>query len=358
MGKRNANKNPPFFSHEFVIQNHADIVSCVAMVFVVGLMVQVTNPIASVFIALNHNVTGAIPTQENPRGEPFLYEPGVKDLCAVFFYTLISIILHAILQEYGLDKMSKKMHLSKFKLSKFNESGQLVVFYAMSFFWGMNVIGREGYIANFSQLWTGFPDHPMSFLNKLFFIIQMGYYWHMLPELYFQKIKKEEQQPKILHAICGFLAIAMAYFMHFHRIALVLLTLHYFSEIISHAFQLFGIFDREEKYSSWHIFNRIVFVLTRFATVVIAVLTLYYGIEKTTGAKSGLLALVGVIMLQGYLIFQFISDMLRTKREKLAESQSTKKVKSAAKSEKSKKERKRESDLPEADQNSQQKKIK
>lgn len=38
---RKSNKNVPILSHEFVIQNHADIVSCVAMVFVVGLMVQV-----------------------------------------------------------------------------------------------------------------------------------------------------------------------------------------------------------------------------------------------------------------------------------------------------------------------------
>jgi len=36
-----SNKNPPIFSHEFVIQNHADIVSCIAMVFVLGLMFQV-----------------------------------------------------------------------------------------------------------------------------------------------------------------------------------------------------------------------------------------------------------------------------------------------------------------------------
>lgn len=42
-GRKNSNKNPPILSHEFIIQNHADIVSCVAMVFVVGLMVQVTS---------------------------------------------------------------------------------------------------------------------------------------------------------------------------------------------------------------------------------------------------------------------------------------------------------------------------
>jgi translocating chain-associated membrane protein 1 len=40
--KRSSTKNPPILSHEFVIQNHADIVACVAMVFVVGLMFQVS----------------------------------------------------------------------------------------------------------------------------------------------------------------------------------------------------------------------------------------------------------------------------------------------------------------------------
>ncbi len=39
--RKSSSKNPPIFSHEFVIQNHADIVSCVAMLFVVGLMFQV-----------------------------------------------------------------------------------------------------------------------------------------------------------------------------------------------------------------------------------------------------------------------------------------------------------------------------
>lgn len=42
IARKPSNKNPPFFSHEFVIQNHADIVSCVAMVFVVGLMLPVS----------------------------------------------------------------------------------------------------------------------------------------------------------------------------------------------------------------------------------------------------------------------------------------------------------------------------
>lgn len=54
-GRKNTNKNPPIFSHEFVIQNHADIVSCVAMVFVVGLMVQVGFYYLSVY-SMHNNI--------------------------------------------------------------------------------------------------------------------------------------------------------------------------------------------------------------------------------------------------------------------------------------------------------------
>lgn len=107
--------------------------------------------------------------------------------------------------------MSKKLHLSKYKLSRFNESGQLVVFYVLSFFWGLEVIYREQYFGNITKLWADFPNHPMGFLHKLFFIVQLSYYIHMLPELYFQKIKREEQEPKIKHAICGFTLIGTAY---------------------------------------------------------------------------------------------------------------------------------------------------
>lgn len=48
--KSSANKNLPILSHEFVIQNHADIVSCVAMVLVIGLMVQVSTTLPAIRI--------------------------------------------------------------------------------------------------------------------------------------------------------------------------------------------------------------------------------------------------------------------------------------------------------------------
>lgn len=42
--RKKSNKNPPVLSHEFVLQNHADIVSCLAMLFLLGLMFEVSPP--------------------------------------------------------------------------------------------------------------------------------------------------------------------------------------------------------------------------------------------------------------------------------------------------------------------------
>lgn len=48
-------------------------------------------------------MSGADPSKENPQGETYLYEAGWKDACAVFFYSLVCIVMHAIAQEYFLD---------------------------------------------------------------------------------------------------------------------------------------------------------------------------------------------------------------------------------------------------------------
>jgi len=176
----------------------------------------------------------------------------------------------------------------------------------------------------------------------------MAYYLHMLPELYFQKVKKEEQQSKIIHSICGFSVICLGYSFGFQRIAVVLLTLHYLSEIVAHIFQLIGVFDRDEKFASVHIVNNVTFVFVRFATMVIGVLTLYYGVGSESSLRA-FLALIGLMVLQGYLIFSFITEQLRAKREAKREAKQLTQVKKS-KTPKEKVKRKKESDLPEADQ--------
>lgn len=197
----------------------------------------------------------------------------------------------------------------------------------------------------------------------------------MIPELYFQKVRRDEQGGKIKHSLAGVFVIGFFYFFAFRRIAVVLLTLHYFSEFFNHAFELIGVFDREEKYSKCkyskedvlyllklivnliilffsiilvRVLNNFIFLLTAFSTLVLSFLTFFSGISKNH-ATMGFLGLFVAFSLEGFLIFRFVFRLRRDSRETVAKSKQAK-TESASQI---RKERRKESDLPEADQGDQ-----
>jgi len=323
-GRKSSNKNPPIFSHEFIIQNHADIVSCIALVFVIGLMIQATSPLAYMFIALHHNVS----LEQTTPDMPYLYTYGLKDLCVVFFYFLICIVMHAIIQEYVLDKISRKLHLSKVKNSKFNESGQLLVFYVLSALWGGDIIVKESLLFNISSLWEGYPHTQMVFMFKFFFIIQISYWLHCFPELYFQKIKKEDMAERIRYAGVALILVSAIYLLNFNRVGICLLVLHYTSEAFYHVARLIDFVDKKEGTSkAGYMVSHVVFVLARLGTIMLSVLTFWHGLSLSENQgldfETGnfntpairLSALISVALLQGYLMFNFITEALRQLRE-------------------------------------------
>merc|ERR1712073_14698 len=173
---------------------------------------------------MQHNTTANVETMPGVFQDLPFYTAGLKDVPAVFFYLLISVVMHAIIQEYLLDKVNKKLHLSKVKFNKFNESGQLLAFYLVSLFWGGDLILREN-LLNVASIWEGYPHNSMTFLFKFFFIIQISYWLHIFPELYFQKTKKEDMPPKIQYAVLYLAFIVASYVFRFTRLALVLLAI-------------------------------------------------------------------------------------------------------------------------------------
>lgn len=369
-GKKST-KNPPILSHEFVIQNHADLVSCVAMVFVLGLMFQVSSPLASVFIVLQHNVSLPVEVAPSNFMDFTFYTPGVRDIPTVFFYLLIAIVVHAIIQEYVLDKVNRKLHLSKIKHAKFDESGQLVSFYLVSLFAAGDLIVREQ-LFNISSLWEAYPHNAMTFGFKFFFIAQIAYWLHIFPELYFQKVKKEDMASKIQYA-CLYLAfIVPAYYMRFSRVTLVLLFIHYAVESVYHTCRILAYAEKTSVAKKFFKLGDVMFVGVRLASVILAVLTFWYGLAKAPveqqvlDSETGnfntslvrLICLVAVCALQAFLMYTFIiSQVKRSREEKIvaeAASSASKNKKSQqerAKARKEKKDKEEADELPEVDQN-------
>ncbi|XP_048831025.1 translocating chain-associated membrane protein 2-like isoform X1 [Brienomyrus brachyistius] len=320
MAFRRRSKSYPFFSQEFFIQNHADLVFCLVVLILIGLMFEATAKTAFLFILPQYNNTTFL-----PEGEESLYHYGWRDCITIFFYFLIAIIFHAVVQEYVLDKVNRRLHLSKSKNTKFNESGQLCVFHLVSSVWSLYVLITEGYIQNFSSLWENYPHVPLRFQVKLFYLFQLAYWLHTLPELYFQKVRKEEMPRQLAYISLYLLHITLAYLLNLTRVGLVLLFLQYLSELGFHVSRLFYFIDENHHklFDVW----AVSFVFTRMVTLTLTVLAVGFGLARAENQGLDLEAgnfntilirltvLLTVCFTQAWLLWKFIRFQLRRWRE-------------------------------------------
>lgn len=327
MGRKRVgnSKNVPYFSHEFVIQNHGDIATCMAMVFIIGFMFQSTTPFAAAFISPQYNINELV----SEAKVPVLYTYGPLDACLVFFYTIAAVICHAIIQEYVLDKLNKRVRLSKTKTSKFNESGQMLAFYLVSVVWVFFILKDADYLTMFnpSYLWTGYPHVGMSFLTKFFFIIQMSYWIHVFPELYLQRVKKDDIMEKVAMASVHFLICAAIYLFNFSRIGISLLVIDYFINAIFHVSRLLY-FSGKNKISRliFNIYN-VLFVICRLKIIIVSIFVFWFGFQKTSidainfeekNFNTPLVRMVclgTILALQAWAMWNFILFQIKRLRE-------------------------------------------
>uniref|UniRef100_A0A4W5LXE8 Translocation associated membrane protein 2 n=1 Tax=Hucho hucho TaxID=62062 RepID=A0A4W5LXE8_9TELE len=308
------NKSYPFFSQEFLIQNHADIVFSLVIFILIGLMFEATAKTAILFIQPQYNISTL-----SPEGEVTLYQYGWQDCTTILFYFFITIILHAVVQEYVLDKVNRRLHLSKSKNTKFTESGQLCVFHLVS----------SGFYTprGSSPALYRILEQPLClrFQVKFFYLTQLAYWLHALPELYFQKVRKEEI-PRQLQYICLYLLhISAAYLLNLSPVGLVLLCLQYLSELGFHIARMFYFTDEshQKMFDLW----AVNFVFTRMVTLTFVFLALGFGLARAEnqgldwdmGNFNTVLIRMPVLLLvsltQSWLLWKFIRFQLKRWRE-------------------------------------------
>uniref|UniRef100_A0A674MFV4 Translocation associated membrane protein 2 n=1 Tax=Takifugu rubripes TaxID=31033 RepID=A0A674MFV4_TAKRU len=287
MAFRRRNKSYPFFSQEFLIQNHADIVFSLVIFILIGLMFESTAKTAILFIQPQYN------------------------------YPMSLCVLDT--------KVIRRLHLSKSKNTKFNESGQLCVFHLVSSVWSFYILITEGYILHPSSLWENYPHVHLRFQVKFFYLTQLAYWLHALPELYFQKVRKEEISRQLQYISLYLLHIAAAYLLNMSRLGLVLLFLQYVSELGFHIARLFYFTDEnhQKMFDMW----AVSFVFTRMVTLTLMFLAVGFGLARAenpgldieAGNFNTVLIRMSVLLLvcltQSWLLWKFIRFQLRRWRE-------------------------------------------
>jgi len=357
LGGRAKKPSPPILSQEFIIQNHGDILSCVIVLVLAGFMFQLTAPLAQVFALPQYNHT-------DQYGQ-MVYTNGRKDIATILFYAVGAIVVHAVIQEYLLDKLQRRLHLSKTKNSKFNESGHLAFFALYSVGHAFYILNQANFMADIPSLWSNYPaaHREMNLMTKLFFLVQLAYWVHQFPEFYFAKVKKDEIKNRSAYTCLYLFYIGAAYAFNFTRVALVMLMFHFASEAVYHLTRMAHFAEKQSiAQPAFKVYN-ILFVVVRLVTIAIAFVTFWYGLAATQqdvvnihegnyntfGIRVGATALV--CLLQVYFMWNFIMFHLKQMRErKAAIASASKKPKQVNKNKQQRKLEKEVRALPEADQ--------
>eukprot|EP00118_Oscarella_pearsei_P025155 m.307626 g.307626 ORF g.307626 m.307626 type:complete len:374 (+) comp42547_c0_seq1:64-1185(+) len=353
VGRGKKKSKAPVFSQQFFLDNHADIFSCICMVVCVGLMFQVTSSISQAFVAPQYNVTINV-TQEgsDETKEIVKYYAGTKDCLTVIFYIMIWIIVHAVCHEYIWEKYSRRLHLSKTKTSEFYDSGNFVLYYLASTVGGVVILYQRGYAFPPSRLWREYPDLPISFAEKMYFIIVMAFWCHNIPELYLMKTKKEETKDKITLSAIHFGLSLSYYAFGFIRLGIFFIVLHNLVEFLAMLSAILVLIGKSQPAirKLWSV----TLVISKISTMAIAVAAFLFGLPNQTNsdipAEFGNFNLptirfpvfVGTMAIILFETWDFIKVQLKTYKEK---KERRKAVSQQRQEQKERKDKKKEDDL-------------
>merc|ERR1712029_696849 len=155
------------------------------------------------------------------------------------------------------------------------------------------------------------------------------------------------------------------------RLSLILLVVHYLAEVVFHTCRILAYAEKTSISSKLYKLGDLLFVLARLSSVILTVLTFWYGLAQAPmeqqvvdmaagNFNTGLFrlnALVAVCLLQAWLMWNFIMFQVKRAREAgppTSGSSATTKVGGTRKTEqqkaKERKARREEDELPEADQ--------
>ncbi|CAH3192751.1 unnamed protein product, partial [Porites evermanni] len=194
------------------------------------------------------------------------------------------------------------------------------------------------------------------FTLKFYFILQISFWVHCFPELYFMRAKREEIFPKIQLYIEYLLFIWAAYMLNFTHITICCLVVHYFVECINHAMRMLRISGKEDVAKTFFWVWTFLFAIARFAIIALTFMTFWYELsylcldvelsdQCIINFVIRLTAMAGVILMQAWLAWNFICYQIRMWREYAASTATPSKKKDNKKKSKKESEKKKKEEV-------------
>lgn len=310
-GGQKTEKDPPIFSQEYLLQNQADLISSLCLIIMSGLLFKATRALSAKFCMVQHNTTNLTDPEEKP-----MYAVGRADICMTLFYSLMCIAVHAVENEYVWEKIGRRLHLSKTRMSEFMEQGSTMPFHLAIVGGAGYVFIQEGLLYDMTQLWDYTPTDSMPMLLKFYWILVLAFVVHQYPEMYFMRVKNEEMPDKIIGYTAYLIPILGAYLTGLVYPATIILVIHCIAEFLKALSDVVESSGKEEFAQPLYRVWSVAFVVARNAIAAFTVVTFFKLRTKTPDEISQprflscTLVLFILLGLQLYLGFKFVQTVL------------------------------------------------
>ncbi|KAL5249645.1 hypothetical protein ACHWQZ_G018490 [Mnemiopsis leidyi] len=304
-------KDPPIFSQEYLLQNQADLISSLCLVIMSGLLFKATRALSAKFCMVQHNTTNLTDPDEKA-----MYAVGRADICMSLFYSLLFIAIHAVENEYFWEKIGRRLHLSKTRMSEFMDQGSTMPFHIAIVAGAIYVFVQEDMVYNLTSIWEHTPADSMPMLIKFYWILIIAFVLHQYPEMYFMRVKNEDMPDKIIGYTAYLIPILGAYLTGLVYPATIILVIHCGTEVLKALSDVVGCSGNEDMAQPLYRIWSVAFILARNAIAAISVVTFFKLRGKTPDEISQLrfiactLVLLILLGLQLYLGWKFVQTVL------------------------------------------------
>jgi len=304
-------KDPPIFSQEYLLQNQADLVSSLCLVIMSGLLFKATRALSAKFCMVQHNTTNLTDPDEKP-----MYSIGRADICMTLFYSLLFIAIHAVENEYFWEKIGRRLHLSKTRMSEFMDQGSTMPFFIAIVAGAVYVFIQEDLVYNLSSIWEHTPADSMPMLMKFYWILIIAFIVHQYPEMYFMRVKDEEMPDKIIGYTAYLIPILGAYLTGLVYPATIILVIHCTTEVLKALSDVIECSGNGEMAQPLYRLWSVAFIIARNAIAALTVVTFFKLRGKTPDEISQLrfvacsVVLLILLGLQLYLGWKFVQTVL------------------------------------------------
>lgn len=268
------------------------------------------------FCMVQHNTTNLTDPDTKP-----LYSVGRADVCMVLFYSLMCIAVHAVENEYFWEKIGRRLHLSKTRMSDFMAQGSTMPFHLAIVIGAGYVFVQENVLLNIGNIWELTPTDEMPMLLKFYWLLVTAFVLHQFPEMYFMRVKSEEMPDRIIGYTAYIIPIIGAYLTGLVYPATIVLAIHCLTEVLKALSDVVESSGQEEFSKPLYRLWSVAFIIARNAIAVLTVVTFFKLRSKTPEHISQLrfisctAVLLLLLAMQLYLGWKFVQTVLNWRHQ-------------------------------------------